>query len=81
VFFYGKGGSTKGEKICKVAQEIGSLTDSVALVRKSQKTDANENRVGTNGESTVLFGNADEVTGNCSEEKTPTLACQSDTPP
>jgi hypothetical protein len=40
---------------------------------KTQKTDANVDRVRTNGDSTVLFGGADKVTGIYLEEKTRTL--------
>jgi hypothetical protein len=39
-----------------------------------QRTDANVDRVQSNGESTVLFGSADKVMGTCLEEKTQTLA-------
>jgi hypothetical protein len=41
---------------------------------KTQRTDANVDRVRTNGESAALSGSADKVTGICSEEKTRTLA-------
>jgi hypothetical protein len=41
---------------------------------KIQMTDANVDRIRTNGESTVLFGSANKVTGICSERKTRTLA-------
>jgi hypothetical protein len=41
---------------------------------KKLMTDANVDRVRANGESTVLFGSADKVTGVCLEEKTQTLA-------
>jgi hypothetical protein len=41
---------------------------------KTQRTDANEDRVRTNGESAVSFGSADKVRVICSDEKTGTLA-------
>jgi hypothetical protein len=41
---------------------------------KTQRIDANVDRVQKNDESTVLFGSADKITGICSEEKTRTLA-------
>jgi hypothetical protein len=41
---------------------------------KTQRTDANVDRVRTNGELTVLFGSANKVTGICSEKRTRTLA-------
>jgi hypothetical protein len=47
----------------------------------TQTTDANMGRVRTNGESTVLFGSADKVTGMSYEVKTRTLASQMDSPP
>jgi hypothetical protein len=39
---------------------------------ETQRTDANVNRVRTNGESAVLFGNAEKVMRICSGEKTRT---------
>jgi hypothetical protein len=41
---------------------------------KTQRTDSNVDSIWTKGESTVLFGSADKVTGISSEEKTLTLA-------
>ena len=41
---------------------------------RNQRIDANVDRVRRNGESTVLFESADEVTGICSEKKTRTPA-------
>jgi hypothetical protein len=41
---------------------------------KTQRIDANVDRVQTNDESTVLNRRADKVIGICSEEKTRTLA-------
>jgi hypothetical protein len=41
---------------------------------KKRKTDANLDRVRTNGESRVLLGSADKVTGMCSQEETRNLA-------
>jgi hypothetical protein len=43
---------------------------------KTQWTDANVDRVWTNGESAMLFGSANKVTGICSQGKTRTLAWQ-----
>jgi hypothetical protein len=39
-----------------------------------QRTDAKVDRVQANSESTVLFGSADKVMGNCLKEKAQTLA-------
>jgi hypothetical protein len=45
----------------------GVQDDSRSGQTKMQMTDANVDRVRTNGESTVLFGSADKVTEICSE--------------
>jgi hypothetical protein len=57
----------------KVGREAGQ-GDPRSGHPKTQRTDAHMDIVRTNGESAVLFGNADKLTGVRSEEKTRTLA-------